>query len=92
MQEAFGSGWLTGGKASLKLVNVLWVDESVHAYGQVREEVPEGARTRVHCDRMPRHGGASPRGSSAMKRVVSPMKRPASVLSSTGSASPAYSR
>jgi acyl dehydratase len=50
MQEAFGSGWLTGGKASLKLVNVLWVDESVHAYGQVREEVPEGPRTRVHCD------------------------------------------
>ena len=31
-------------------MNVLWVDESVHAYGQVREEVPEGARTRVHCD------------------------------------------
>jgi len=50
MQEAFGSGWLTGGKASLKLVNVLWVDESVHAYGQVREEVPEGTATRVHCD------------------------------------------
>jgi hypothetical protein len=50
MQEAFGAGWITGGKAALKLVNVLWVDESVTAYGQVREEAPEGTGTRVHCD------------------------------------------
>jgi len=50
MQDAFGAGWIAGGKASLKLVNVLWVDESVTARGKVREEVREGARTRVHCD------------------------------------------
>jgi hypothetical protein len=50
MQDAFGEGWLAGGKASLKLVNVLWVDESVTARGKVREEVREGGRRRVHCD------------------------------------------
>ncbi len=50
MQDAFGMGWVAGGKMSVKLTNVLWVDESVTAYGKVREEVPEGSRTRVHCD------------------------------------------
>jgi hypothetical protein len=50
MQDAFGKGWVEGGKASLKLTNILWVDETVTAYGKVREEVPEGTRTRVHCD------------------------------------------
>jgi hypothetical protein len=50
MQQAFGRGWLVGGQASLKLVNVLWVDESVTAGGRVREETPEGPSTRVHCD------------------------------------------
>jgi acyl dehydratase len=50
MQDAFGLGWLEGGKASLKLTNVLWVDESVTARGKIREELPEGTRTRVHCD------------------------------------------
>jgi len=50
MQEAFGAGWLTGGKMSVKLTNVLWVDETVTARGKIREETPEGTRTRVHCD------------------------------------------
>ena len=50
MQDAFGMGWVEGGKASLKLTNVLWVDETVTARGKIREEVPEGTRTRVHCD------------------------------------------
>jgi acyl dehydratase len=50
MQDAFGIGWIAGGKASLKLVNVLWVDESVTARGKIREEVREGTRSRVHCD------------------------------------------
>jgi hypothetical protein len=26
------------------------VDESVTAYGKIRDEVTEGTRTRVHCD------------------------------------------
>lgn len=50
MQDAFGMGWVEGGKASLKLTNVLWVDETVTARGRVREEVNEGTRTRVHCE------------------------------------------
>jgi acyl dehydratase len=50
MQDAFGMGWIEGGKLSLKLTNVLWVDESVTARGKIREELPEGTRTRVHCD------------------------------------------
>jgi hypothetical protein len=50
MQDAFGMGWIEGGKTSLKLTNVLWVDETVTARGKVRDEVPEGTRTRVHCD------------------------------------------
>jgi hypothetical protein len=50
MQDAFGPGWLTGGKMSLKLVNVLWVDESVTACAREREREREGTKTRVHCD------------------------------------------
>jgi len=50
MQDAFGMGWVAGGKASIKLTNVLWVDETVTAYGKIRDEVREGTRTRVHCD------------------------------------------
>ncbi|MDP6244966.1 MAG: MaoC family dehydratase, partial [Myxococcota bacterium] len=50
MQQAFGLGWLAGGAMSLKLTNVLWVDEEVETFGKVREEVREGDRTRVHCE------------------------------------------
>lgn len=50
MQNAFGMGWLAGGKMSLKLTNVLWVDETVTIRARIREEVPEGTQTRVHCE------------------------------------------
>ena len=50
LQDAFGRGWVEGGRMSVKLVNVLWVDEAVCARGRVREEIREGDRTRVHCD------------------------------------------
>jgi acyl dehydratase len=50
MSEHFGRGWLEGGKMSVKLTNVLWVDETVAAHAKIREEVPEGVKTRVHCD------------------------------------------
>jgi hypothetical protein len=50
MQRAFGMGWIEGGKMSVKLINVLWVDENVTTHGKIREEHPEGTRTRVHCD------------------------------------------
>jgi hypothetical protein len=50
MQDHFGRGWVIGGKMSLKLTNVLWVDERVAVHGRIREEQPEGTRTRVGCD------------------------------------------
>jgi len=50
MHESFTDGWLAGGKMSLKLTNVLWVDEEVVARGKIRDEVREGPATRVHCD------------------------------------------
>jgi acyl dehydratase len=50
MQDQFGMGWLQGGKMSVKLTNVLWVDETVTAHARVREEQAEGSKTRVHCD------------------------------------------
>ena len=50
MLDAFGRGFLEGGRMSLKLTNVLWVDESVTARGRVKERTPEGTRTRVHCE------------------------------------------
>lgn len=50
MQDHFGMGWLRGGKMSVKLTNVLWVDETVTTHARVREEVREGPNTRVHCD------------------------------------------
>jgi acyl dehydratase len=50
MQDHFGLGWIAGGEMSVKLTNVVWVDETVTARAKVREEVREGTRTRVHCD------------------------------------------
>jgi hypothetical protein len=35
---------------SVKLTNVLWVDESITAHARIREEVREGEKIRVHCD------------------------------------------
>ena len=42
MQDHFGRGWVIGGKASLKLTNVLWVDERVFVRGKIRDEQAEG--------------------------------------------------
>jgi acyl dehydratase len=50
MGDHFGMGWVVGGKMDLRLTNVLWVDETVTAHAKIREELPEGSRTRVHCD------------------------------------------
>jgi hypothetical protein len=50
MGNHFGEGWLSGGRMSLKLTNVLWVDEKVTASARVKDEVPEGTLTRVECE------------------------------------------
>lgn len=50
MQDHFGEGWLRGGRMSVKLTNVLWVDETVGVHGRIRDEASEGTQTRVHCE------------------------------------------
>jgi hypothetical protein len=50
MLDHFGLGFAEGGKMSLKLTNVLWVDESVTTHAKIRESQPEGTKNRVHCD------------------------------------------
>jgi 3-hydroxybutyryl-CoA dehydratase len=50
MTRNFGAGWFCGGKLNVSLVNVVWPNDRLAVRGKVREEVPEGAKTRVHCD------------------------------------------
>lgn len=50
MTRAFGAGWLCGGKLNVNLVNVVWVDDRLTIRGKVRDEVPEGSKTRVALD------------------------------------------
>jgi acyl dehydratase len=50
MTRAFGAGWFCGGKLQVSLVNVVWANDRLTVRGKVREEVPEGAKTRVHVD------------------------------------------
>jgi acyl dehydratase len=46
----YGAGWLAGGRLDVRLVNVLWADETVHAGAQAVARVPEADRVRVHLD------------------------------------------
>ena len=50
MTQAFGTGWMHGGKMDVRLVNVVWVDDVLTIRGKVREEVAEGSHRRVHLD------------------------------------------
>jgi acyl dehydratase len=50
MTRNFGAGWFCGGKLNVSLVNVVWPNDRLAVRGKVREEVPEGVKTRVHCD------------------------------------------
>jgi acyl dehydratase len=50
MANAFGPGWLAGGRMDVKLVNVLWGGERVRACGKVRAEEIEGTTTRKLAD------------------------------------------
>lgn len=50
MTRAFGAGWFCGGKLSVSLVNVVWVNDRLAVRGKIRAEVPEGSKTRVHVD------------------------------------------
>jgi len=50
MTRSFGPGWFCGGKLSVNLVNVVWPSDRLSVRGRVREEVPEGPKTRIHVD------------------------------------------
>lgn len=50
MTRNFGAGWFHGGKLNVKLVNVVWPDDTLRICGRVREQTPEGRRTRIHAD------------------------------------------
>jgi acyl dehydratase len=50
MTRNFGAGWFCGGKLTVSLVNVVWPNDQLAVRGKVRDEVPEGSKTRVHCD------------------------------------------
>lgn len=50
LTREFADGWLAGGKMAVNLVNVVWADDVITARAKVREETPEGGRTRVTLD------------------------------------------
>jgi len=47
MTQRFGLGFIVGGKLDLRLVNVLWVDETSGPHGRIIERRPEGRRSRA---------------------------------------------
>jgi acyl dehydratase len=50
MAANFGAGWFHGGKLNVKLVNVVWPNDTLRILGRVRDETPEGRRSRAHVD------------------------------------------
>jgi acyl dehydratase len=50
MTARFGLGFMYGGRFDLRLVNVLWAEESSRACGRILERRPEGTRTRAEVE------------------------------------------
>jgi acyl dehydratase len=50
MTRRFGLGFLVGGKFDVRLVNVLWVNETSGPCGRIVERRPEGKRTRAEVE------------------------------------------
>jgi acyl dehydratase len=50
MTRRFGLGFIVGGKFDLRLVNVLWAEESTGARGRIIERRPEGKHTRADVE------------------------------------------
>jgi acyl dehydratase len=50
MANAFGMGWLAGGRMDVKLVNVLWGGERVRARGVLGSTEPEGGAQRTSVE------------------------------------------
>ena len=80
MLREFGEGFLRGGRMSLKLTDVVWVDETLRAQARVREReklgsgTGEGAKQRVHCevwvDKVRAQGGDGGDGDGGGARVL----------------------
>ena len=50
LTRRFGLGWQRGGKLDTRLVNVVWVGDTLTAHGKIREVVREGTHQRVALD------------------------------------------
>jgi acyl dehydratase len=50
MTRRFGLGFIVGGRFDLRLVNVLWAEETTGAHGRIIERHPEGSRTRAEVE------------------------------------------
>lgn len=50
LDRELGAGWRAGGKMDVRLVNVLWANETVRANARRTATVPEADRTRAHYD------------------------------------------
>src|SRR5260370_6665929 len=50
MTRRFGLGWYNGGKMDLRLVNVLWGNDTTGPGGLLVDRHAEGKRTRAECD------------------------------------------
>jgi acyl dehydratase len=50
MTRRFGLGFIVGGKFDLRLVNVLWAEETTGAKGRIIGRRPEGQRTRAEVE------------------------------------------
>lgn len=48
LTRRFGEGWYVGGRMSVNLVNILWLDEELACRALVREVTPEGGSRRAH--------------------------------------------
>lgn len=50
MTRRFGLGFIVGGRFDLRLVNVLWAEETTGAQGRIIAQHPEGSRTRAEIE------------------------------------------
>lgn len=50
LTNELGDGWLSGGRMDVRLVNVLWGEETATTRAEITDESPEAGRTRVHMD------------------------------------------
>lgn len=50
MAHAFGLGWHLAGKLDVRLVNVVWPNDTLTTRGKLTEEIAEGSRRRARLD------------------------------------------